>query len=76
MKNIVGLFDRYEDAERATAELNRHGFDQSAISVIARQDAAQRHLAAVLEDIEDPVTEKNVGAGIAAGAPLGSLASC
>lgn len=79
MKSIVGLFERYEDAERAITELNRHDFDQSAISVVARAEVVQDHvgqenLGSGFEDVESPVVEKDVGKGVASGMVIGTLA--
>jgi hypothetical protein len=83
MRTVIGLFNRRPDAECAIIELSRHDFDQSAISVMIRDDVMHEHLAqepvvqepvvSGLEDLEDPVIEKDVGTGIALGAPLGGL---
>ncbi len=39
--NILGLFDRYQDAERAMNELLVRGWEHSDIGVLLREDVAQ-----------------------------------
>jgi hypothetical protein len=46
MKTILGLFDRYPDAERAMDEFKKAGVPRSAISVIAQDQALRKHMEA------------------------------
>jgi hypothetical protein len=70
MKTVVGLFDYYQDAERAVSELNARGFTSADISVAARDTTLQQR---VVGD-KDAAVAESAGAGAVGGAAVGGLA--
>jgi hypothetical protein len=64
---VSAVFDSHADAERAVAELRRAGVADSAISVVARHDAA-----GAPTEHHDGGTQEFVGK-VAAGAGIGTL---
>ncbi len=70
MKTVVGLFDYYQDAERAVQELNARGFTSTDISVAARDSTLQQR---VVGD-KDAAVAESAGAGAVGGAAVGGLA--
>jgi heat induced stress protein YflT len=70
MKTVVGLFEYYQDAERAVNELNNRGFGKTDISVAARDRALQDQ---VIGSKEQAVAE-SAGAGAIGGTAVGGIA--
>jgi hypothetical protein len=70
MKTVVGLFDYYQDAERAVSELNNRGFGKTDISVAARDRVVQDF---VTSGKEQAVAE-SAGAGAVGGTAVGAIA--
>lgn len=70
MKTVVGLFEYYQDAERAVSELHGHGFGKTEISVAARDRVLQER---VIGDKDQAVAE-SAGAGAIGGTAVGGLA--
>ena len=70
MKTVVGLFERYQDAERAVNDLTTRGFGRNEISVAARDTALQNR---VVGDKGNAVAE-SAGAGAVGGATVGGIA--
>jgi uncharacterized membrane protein len=70
MKTVVGLFDYYQDAERAVSELNSRGFGKTDISVAARDSVVQDF---VTNGKEQAVAE-SAGAGAVGGTAVGAIA--
>ena len=71
MKTVVGLFENYEDADRAVSELSARGFGRNEISVAARDNAIRDRLARTSSG-ERAVAE-SAGAGAIGGATIGGL---
>lgn len=74
MKTVVGLYDRFEDAQQAVQALHDSGFSKEDISLIARDATGEfsRHLEGTQEGETRDVSEgAATGAGI--GAVLGGL---
>jgi uncharacterized protein (TIGR02271 family) len=71
MRTVVGLFDRFEEAQRAVEALNAAGFDRNQISLVAhdREGEYSRYLEGAQG--EDLSSGAATGAGI--GAVLGGL---
>jgi uncharacterized membrane protein len=72
MKTVVGLFENYQDADRAVSELNTRGFTRNEISVAARDSAIRDRMMAGETGSERAVAE-SAGAGAIGGATLGGL---
>jgi stress response protein YsnF len=72
MKNVIGLFDRFEDASQAVTDLVRHGFDRDKISLVAN-DASGDYRAQMGSDRGREETGKDVAGGAAAGAGVGAV---
>jgi hypothetical protein len=70
MKTVVGLFEYYQDAERAVNELNSRGFGKTDISVAARDRVLRDR---VIGDKEQAVAE-SAGAGAIGGSAVGGIA--
>lgn len=70
MKTVVGLFEQYQDAERAVTDLTARGFGKNEISVAARDTALRNR---VVGGKEDAVAE-SAGAGAVGGAAVGGIA--
>jgi hypothetical protein len=70
MKTVVGLFEYYQDAERAVSELNSRGFGKTDISVVARDRVVQDF---VRGGKEQAVAE-SAGAGAVGGTAVGAIA--
>jgi len=70
MKTVVGLFEYYQDAERAVNDLNARGFGRNEISVAARDTALKNR---VVGGKEDAVAE-SAGAGAIGGGAVGGIA--
>jgi hypothetical protein len=76
MKTVVGLFDQYEDADRAVSTLVNAGFNRDHLSIAVREntmlDVDDEHL---YDDTMDEASGAAVGAGTGAvgGAVLGGL---
>lgn len=70
MKTVVGLFEKYQDAERAVTDLTARGFGRNEISVAARDTALRNR---VVGGKEDAVAE-SAGAGAVGGAAVGGIA--
>jgi uncharacterized membrane protein len=73
MRTIVGLFENYNDADRAVAELNARGFGRNEISVAARDSAIRDRMVAGESGAERAVAE-SAGAGAIGGSVVGGLA--
>jgi len=41
VKTVIGVFDSYDQAEKAVAELRQSGFDTNEISIVAKQQQGQ-----------------------------------
>ena len=70
MKTVVGLFEYYQDAERAVSDLTARGFGRNEISVAARDTTLKNR---VVGGKEDAVAE-SAGAGAIGGGTVGGLA--
>jgi len=68
MKSIVGLFDSYQDADRAVGMLIDRGFDRKQISVLAREQILREHLAG-----RSSAVAEDAGAGVISGATVGGI---
>jgi uncharacterized membrane protein len=68
MKMIAGLFDTYQDAERAVNELQHLGITREQISVVARDAVLQERVVGT-EDAE----AEGAGAGAIGGTAVGGL---
>jgi len=62
MATVIGLFEHYQDAERAVDQLYNKGYDKSEVSVAARDQIMQ-----------DRVTGKTAGNEMAEGAASGAV---
>ncbi len=62
-QRVIGVFDRFLNAEDALDALKEAGFESNCISIVARQDKASEH-----------VKRNDTGAGIGAGAAIGGIA--
>src|SRR5438552_1175 len=69
MKTVVGLFEYYQDAERAVNDLTAYGFGRNEISVAARDTALRER---VVGD-KGAVVAESAGAGAVGGAAVGGL---
>jgi uncharacterized membrane protein len=70
MKTVVGLFEYYQDAERAVNELTNRGFARNEISVAARDNVLRSR---AVGGRETAVAE-SAGAGAVGGAAVGGIA--
>ena len=71
-RTITGLFDHYEDAQRAAAELERAGVPEDDISIVANN--AHGHHDGVGRSHDDAADD--AGKGAASVRPLAELAGC
>jgi hypothetical protein len=72
MQTVVGLYDRFEDAQRAVQALHNEGFRNEDISLIAsdREGRYSRELEGRRTDV---TTDTDVADGAAAGAGIGAV---
>ena len=70
MKTVVGLFEYYQDAERAVRELNSRGFGKAEISVAARDRVLQERVVGG----KDEAVAESAGAGAVGGSAVGGIA--
>src|SRR5262245_54880675 len=69
MKTVVGLFEYYQDAERALNELNTRGFGKTDISTAARGRTLQEH-----DGGREVAVAESAGAGAIGGTAVGGIA--
>src|SRR5579859_8220781 len=69
MKTVVGLFDRYEDAELAVNDLSSRGFGKDQISIAARESAIRERVAGGKEQ----AVAESAGAGAVGGTAVGAI---
>jgi hypothetical protein len=72
MKTVVGLFENYQDAERAVSELNARGFGKNELSVAARDTALRQRVVGGTTGKEQAVAD-SAAAGAIGGATIGGL---
>ena len=70
MKTVVGLFEYYQDAERAVNELNTRGFGKTDISIAARDRTVQEQVGGGRE----VAVAESAGAGAIGGTAVGGIA--
>jgi len=70
MKTVVGLFEYYQDAERAVNELNSRGFGKTDISIAARDRVLQDRMTGGKEQ----AVAESAGAGAIGGTAVGGIA--
>lgn len=72
VKTVIGVFDNYDQAEKAVAQLRKSGYDTNEISIVAKDKQADRNSGNGEDD-----TALNMGTiagGTATGGALGGLA--
>lgn len=69
MRTVVGMYDRFEDAQKAVRALTDAGFDRNNISMVARD--RDNEYARELDRYD--TTDEDVGDGAAAGAGIGAV---
>jgi len=69
MKTVVGLFERYANAEQAINELMQRGFKKQEISVIVRNSSADHS-----HDVDETAVAETVSAAAIGGTAIGGLA--
>ena len=68
MKTVVGLFDRYQQADIAVHRLREAGFSDQQISVVARKEAIEGHLEEEPgENVAESAAVSAIGGGVAGG---------
>ena len=67
MKTVVGLFNQFEDADRAVVALQDAGFDPDNLSVMARKELVG------VDQVETYVTTDDETSGAAVGAGAGAV---
>ena len=70
MKTVVGLFEYYQDAERAVNQLSSRGFGKTDISVAARDRVLQERVVGG----KDQAVAESAGAGAVGGTAVGGIA--
>ncbi|HEX8708940.1 MAG TPA: YsnF/AvaK domain-containing protein [Pyrinomonadaceae bacterium] len=75
-KTVIGLFDNYAEAQSVVQELLGEGFQQNAISVMAKERGPQPQEKVVVEYVEEEGHEQvhDMAKGAGAGAAIGGLA--
>lgn len=72
MAVVVGLFENYQDADRAITKLQDADFSKDDISVVTRKNAIEGYSDDI--DTADPDETNGVTAGLTGGAAIGGLA--
>jgi len=70
MRTIVGLFERYQDADYAVNVLNSRGFGKNDISVAARDTTVRDQVAG---GDKDQAVAESAGAGAVGGTAVGAI---
>lgn len=70
MKTVVGLFEYYQDAERAVDQLSSRGFGKTEISVAARDRVLRERVVGG----KDQAVAESAGAGAVGGTAVGGIA--
>lgn len=73
MSIVMGLFERWSDAKAAVARLEAAGYDESAIGLLAGEEAIRELSVAGRGDVEPEQEDRLVSAGAVGGLAVGEL---